>query len=335
MSKFSLKTLEEVVFPYTDQGAHDPAVLLGAAFGEDVAMTQVGGDLLLSHVDPIVGAVTGIGWLAMHVACNDIAASGVPPRWAQILVLVPGKEDTELVGRIMGEAEGAATEIGVSIVGGHTGYSSGVTRPVVAVTAMAPAEGRRVVRTGGARPGDRVVVTRGAGVEGTSILAADFADEGRRFGLTEQELAQGAALVEEISVVASAMVLAEEGATAMHDVTRGGVRETALEMATLSGVHLELQVERLPERPIIARFAEAFGFDPLGMLSSGSLVAAVPADHVDDTLQRLEALGIPAADVGKVADGAGLTLVRDGVATHHTEIRAEEDELARMWAVFR
>jgi len=82
MSKFSLEVLKRRVFPFTQ--ADDPDILLGAAFGEDVALTRVGGDILASHVDPIVGAIGDIGWLAVHVACNDIATSGIPPRWIQL-----------------------------------------------------------------------------------------------------------------------------------------------------------------------------------------------------------------------------------------------------------
>jgi hypothetical protein len=87
MSKFSFDVLKRCVFPSTE--TTDSDVLLGAAFGEDVALTKVGGDILASHVDPIVGAVGNIGWLAVHMACNDIAASGIPPRWIQLLVLLP------------------------------------------------------------------------------------------------------------------------------------------------------------------------------------------------------------------------------------------------------
>ena len=78
MSKFSLDVLERRVFPFVE--ADDPDVILGTAFGEDVALTRVEGDILVSHVDPIVGAIEDIGWLAGHMACNDIAASGIAPR---------------------------------------------------------------------------------------------------------------------------------------------------------------------------------------------------------------------------------------------------------------
>ena len=55
MSKFSLDVLQRCVFPFTT--TDDPDVILGAAFGEDVALIRVGGDILASHLDPIVGAI--------------------------------------------------------------------------------------------------------------------------------------------------------------------------------------------------------------------------------------------------------------------------------------
>jgi hydrogenase maturation factor len=71
VSKFSLDILQRCVFPFVEVG--DLGVTLGAAFDEDVALTRVGGDILVSHVDPIVGAIGSIGWLAVRVAHNDTA----------------------------------------------------------------------------------------------------------------------------------------------------------------------------------------------------------------------------------------------------------------------
>jgi len=332
MSKFSLDVLERCVFPFVQ--ADDADIVLGAAFGEDVALTRVGDEILVSHVDPIVGAVGDIGWLAVHVACNDVAASGVQPRWIQLLVLVPRIEDEDLLAQIMRDASRAAKEVGASIVGGHTGYSAGLSRPLVAVTALGTASGRSPVRTGGAQVGDRVLITNGIALEGTAILAQDFADVARELGLKESELKEGRQVMARVSVLPEALVLAAEGATAMHDVTRGGVLETLLEIAYLSGVGIEVELDRLPMPPIVSRFAEAFSFDPLRMISSGTLAVTVPPERVEDASQALEDLGIPFAFVGRVRAGAGVHLVKEGESIHYTEIRCEEDELARMWALY-
>jgi hydrogenase maturation factor len=235
MSKFSLDVLEQRVFPYAR--AKDPDVILGAAFGEDVAVTRVGEDILVSHVDPIVGAIGDIGWLAVHVACNDVAASGIQPRWLQLLVLVPRMEDVELLERIMQDASRAAKEVGASIIGGHTGYSAGLSRPLVAVTALGTAPGEEPVLTGGARVGD-------------------------------------------------------------------------------------------------SRFAEAFAFDPLRMISSGTLAVTVPPARVEAVSEALEEMGTPFAFVGHATEGTGVRVHKDGETAHHTEIRCEDDELARLWALY-
>ncbi len=221
MSKFPLDVMLTCVFPFVKNT--DTEVVLGSTFGEDGALTRIGGDILASHIDPIVGSIENLGWLAVHVACNDIAASGIAPRWILVLVLVPNQKDEELLKQIMKDISKAAKEISVSIIGGHTGYSSGISRPLVAVTALGIASGRKPIKTGGARFGDHVLVTKGIALEGTSIPAQDFADVARGMGINEQELAEGRKLIEGVSVIREAMAMSQHGATAMHDVTRGGL----------------------------------------------------------------------------------------------------------------
>jgi hydrogenase expression/formation protein HypE len=329
VSKFSLDVLEKRVFPFV--GSSDPDVLLKATFGEDVALTKVGGDILASHVDPIVGAVGNIGWLAVHVACNDIASSGIRPRWVQLLVLVPGEEETELLEQIMRDASRAAEDLGVAIVGGHTGYSSGISRPVVAVTSLGVAAGRVPLHTRGASEGDWILATKGVAQEGTSILAQDFQDVALELGLSEVDLSEARELATEVSVVEEALLLADHGASSMHDVTRGGLLETLLEMGSLSGLSLHVEESLVPRRPVVSRFAEAFRFDPLRMISSGSLAATVSPDRLPEARHSLEEAEIPYAVVGRVEQGAGVNLFVDGERIHYEGVRCEDDELARLW----
>ncbi|MFP4482268.1 MAG: AIR synthase-related protein [Thermovirgaceae bacterium] len=331
MSKFPLEVLRKKVYPFTLGKHTDPGVVLGSTFGEDVAVTRVGGDLLLSHVDPIVGAVKGIGWLAVHVACNDIAASGIKPRWIQLLVLVASAKEVDQVERIMSDAARAAESLGVTIIGGHTGYSAALERPLVAVTALAPAEGRRVVTTGGARPGDLIYVTRGIGLEGTGILASDFAEEALSRGLEQRDIQDALKLLESVSVVPEALELSDLGATAMHDVTRGGVLETFLEIGSCSGVCMDIDASALPVPPVVNRFAEAFGFDPLKMISSGTLAVTLPPESVEEA-EKCFARGLcDLKQVGVATEGEGVRLREKDKDRLFTEMACEEDELARMW----
>lgn len=333
MTKFSYDVLQECVYPFTR--SEDPDVLLGAAFGEDVSLTRVGGDILASHVDPIISAVGNIGWLATHISCNDIATAGIAPRWLLALVLVPGKGDTALLKEIMADIDRAARSLGASLIGGHSEYSPGISRPLVAITALGTAGGRQPIHTGGAAVGDRVLVTKGIALEGTGILAGDFADQARQRGLDEEDLAQARDLLEKVSVVEDALTLADHGVSAMHDVTDGGILENLLEIAHTSGVGMEITYERLPIPGVVQRFAEAFEFDPLQMISSGTLAATVPKDQARSALAALHAKGIQAVQVGEVVQGQGLLLRRKGQEAHYTEIQAESDELARLWDLHR
>jgi hydrogenase expression/formation protein HypE len=333
MSKFSLDDLNKYVFPHF--ACDDPDVILGAVFGEDVALTRVGDDVLVSHLDPIVGAVNDIGWLAVHVACNDIATSGAPPRWVQLLVLVPKPEDTELLERIMGDVERAAREVGVSIIGGHTGYSAALSRPLVAVTALGTLSGRNPVLTGSAQPGDKILVSKGIALEGTAILASDFSKTALELGMTKDDLEKAKELFNQISVIPEAVLLGAQGATAMHDVTRGGILETLLEISRLSRVGLDIDYEKIPIPNIANRFSNAFKFDPLKMISSGTLVATIPPSKLSDARKALEEKNILYAVVGEVITGEGVNIRRNGEVNEYRGIHAEEDELARMWTVYK
>jgi hydrogenase expression/formation protein HypE len=251
-----------------------------------------------------------------------------------LLVLVPALDDEDLLEQIMDDANRAAKEIGVSIIGGHTGYSSGLSRSLVAVTAMGTASGRKLVRTSGAQKGDHVLVTKGIALEGTAILAQDFSDIAQGFGLSQHDLEEAHHLMGEVSVVPEALILAEQGATAMHDVTRGGVLETLLELAQLSKVCMEVDASRLPIPPVVARFAQAFQFDPLRMISSGTLAATVSPDRVANVTGALKKIGVLSTDVGRITDGVGVRVKHKEETVHYRQIRCEDDELARMWALY-
>lgn len=304
---------------------------MGAVFGEDVALTRVGNDILASHIDPIVGAVQNIGWLAVHVACNDIATSGVPPRWIQSLVLVPRKEDEDLLEQIMHDIQKAADETGVSVIGGHSGYSQNLTRPLVAVTAMGTFGKRKPVLTRGAQVGDHVLVTKGIPIEGTTIIANDFSKMALKLGLTKADIEEAKQLMGKISVIPEAVILGETGATAMHDVTRGGLLETLLEIAGASKIGLDIAYHQIPIPPVAIRFAEAFKYDPLKMISSGTLVATLPPQKINSAAKRLEDKGIIFADIGEVVADEGVKIIKGSETTHFQDIHPEDDELARMW----
>jgi hydrogenase maturation factor len=174
----------------------------------------------------------------------------------------------------------------------------------------------RLVTSGGARPGDMVLLTKGIPLEGAAIIAREK---------EEELLARGvpSALVERakdflhrpgISVVPEAMLASELGAVhAMHDPTEGGLATALWELAEASGVGLRIERERLPILPEGERLCREFGLDPLGTIASGSLLLTLAPADAALVLHACAREGIDCAFIGQVVPrDAGLTLVESG-----------------------
>ncbi|ADJ14934.1 AIR synthase family protein [Halalkalicoccus jeotgali] len=279
---------------FSQTGAPDDNVLVGPAYGEDTAAIRIGEQLLVVNTDPVSLAAERIGEIGVHVACNDVAASGGEPRWLTAAVFLP---DESLLDPVIEQLDTAARGAGVAIVGGHTEYAPERDRPLLTLTCLGLAD--EYVPTGGAKPGDSVLLTKGAGIEGTAILATDFRDE---LDLPEPLLDRGEALFAELSVLPEARLLRED-ATAMHDPTEGGLIDGALELAVASDACVEIERDRVPVRDSTEKLCGAMGVDPLKIFGSGALLATIPEERVTEALDALAAAGIEAAAVGRVTEG--------------------------------
>lgn len=311
--------LARTVFPYTGSARGD--VLVPAGTGEDAAVLDFGPWACVASTDPITGASERIGWYAVHVACNDLAATGAEPVALLLTLLLPEGTTEQAVEQVMSEAHQAAASLGVAIVGGHTEVTPAVSRIVVSATSIGRVRRNGWLRTGGARAGDDLVLTKAAGLEGTAILAIDGASrlEGR---VAPGVLQRAREFLKELSVVPDAAAAVEAGATAMHDVTEGGVLGAACEMAMASGIGVEVDAALVPVRSETQAICAAYGLDPLRLISSGALLVSAPAGS--DAATKIKACGIEAAVIGRFID-QGFFLIKEGGRTAVTP--SSDDEL--------
>jgi hydrogenase expression/formation protein HypE len=311
-------------------GAPDPAVRQGPAYGEDAAAIDLGdaAGTLVVAADPLSLAAESVGALAVHVACNDVAASGADPRWLTHTLFLPD-DDPDRLRTVAEQVDATARDLGVAVVGGHTEVLDALSRPLCAMTALGTTD--RFVSSGGAEPGDRLLLTAGAGVEATAILATDFRAECAAAGVSEATLDAAAAFLDDVSVVPDAAAV-RDAASALHDPTEGGVATALVEAATASETAFAVDRDRVPVRPETRACCDALGVDPLKAFGSGALLAAVPPDRVGDALDALGAAGIAGAEIGAVEapDGeAAAGTVRLGGETLREPPR---DELYPLWA---
>ncbi len=322
--KIPLAMLERYVLGRV--GVRDERVVVGPSVGEDAAVIRLNEDYLVVHADPITEAVYRIGWLAVHIASNDVAVRGARPRWITSVIMLPEGFGEEVLDEITRDMDEAAQELGAMIVGGHTEETPRLDRPMVVCTVMGLA--RRYVSTAGARPGDLVVLVGEAGLEGTAIIASDFPHLLRKRGVGEDVIRSALGLYREISVVEQALRLAELGATSMHDPTEGGLLGGLVEVALASGTEIEVWEDRIPLRRETRMFAEALNIDPLRLISSGALVATLPPGLAD----KLGSLGKNYAVIGRVKEKE-----RGLVVIHRKDGRVEKldqppiDEITRIW----
>jgi hydrogenase maturation factor len=311
------------------RGILDPAVIIGPRFGEDCAVIDLGDQYLITKTDPVTFATEEIGWYAVHVNANDIATMGARPRWLQTCLLFPPGVTEAAVRRVFSQIDGAAKELGIAVTGGHSEITPAVNQPVVIGDMHGLVAKDRLVTSSGARPGDLVVVTKSAGLEGTSILAAEKADMFRsRLDESLRQEALGLRHTPGISVVKEALVAADYGATAMHDPTEGGIAMGLYELASASAVGLTLDLDAIPILPVTQQICRCFGLNPLGLISSGALLLTIPPDRWPALHNVFQSHGIAARVIGAIHPGNEIHAVAHGKAVPFTY--SEVDELTKV-----
>ena len=188
----------------------------------------------------------------------------------------------------------------------------------------------KAVLSSGVRPGDSLILTKGVAVEGTSILAREAADQLAEGGIDADVVERAAGFLFDpgISVLKDARIAAEAGEVhAMHDPTEGGLSGGLYELAAASGVGFDIDADSIPVLPECRQFCEALGLDPLGLIASGSLLAAVAPRSADAILAALSNEGIDARVIGVANGDAGeIMLLSEGSTSEFP--RFQRDELA-------
>ncbi|MGH2461730.1 MAG: AIR synthase-related protein [Chloroflexota bacterium] len=305
--KLTARELASYVFPRC--GVRRSDVLVHAAPGQDAAVVGFGDEVAVLSTDPITGAGRHAGWLAVQIAANDVAAMGARPVGALVTLLLASATAAADASALMADADRAARELDVEILGGHSEITAGLPRSIVVVAAIGRARRDRYVSSAGARPGDAILLTKAAGLEGTAVLASDYGASLAR-AVDEGALERARAFARDISIVGEALAAAEAGVSAMHDATEGGVLGALAELAGAAGVGVEVDADRIPVRDETRAVCEALAIDPLTLVSSGALLIATPNPRA--VREALDRGGIAVSWIGDVVAGPS-RLRRDGV----------------------
>jgi hydrogenase maturation factor len=317
--------LREIVFSYL--GARRKEIAVGPAYGLDGAVIDVGNQSLVTSMDPITGALERVGWLAVNVNANDVATFGVPPAFFASCLLLPEDATADMVRTICHQIDVGAKNLGMAVTGGHSETTPHLPFPIVVGCCMGLTEQNHYVTAQRAQAGNRLILTKSMGLEGTAILATD-----RRETLVDQLgtplVKRAEAFFDHISVVPEALLAFRTGhVTAMHDPTEGGVAGGLHELANASNVGVKVYEDRIRIAEETSKICRHFDLDPLQLIASGSLLIAVEHDHADTVVHVLEQRGIAAAVIGYLVPTPDTRLIQRRDGTSEELVRPVADHL--------
>jgi selenide,water dikinase len=271
---------------------------------------------------PIVDDPYTYGQIAAANALSDVYAMGGRPLTALAIAGFPAKGiGREVIAAIFRGGYDKLAEAGVALLGGHTVQDPEIKFGYAVTGAVDP---RRIWSNAGAKPGDRIVLTKpiGTGVVATAVKNARA---------PAPLVAQAVESMRTLNKAAAEALAAADGVHACTDVTGYGLLGHASEVANASGVTLVVDAAKVPMfdgvLPLVARNRAGgmannrahFGalvrigagvaeevadllYDPQ---TSGGLLAFVAADHADAALAALRAAGVPAAEIGTAVAPTG------------------------------
>ena len=331
VGKLPAEDLDRILRRYAS--GTDPRLLVGPGIGRDAAVISFGSRVLVTKTDPITFATEEIGWYAVHINANDVAAMGAVPRWFLTTILLPeAKTSPELVDRIFSGLSHACAELDITLCGGHTEITHGLDRPLLIGQMLGETSADGYVSGSGARVGDLILLTKGIAIEATALIAAEKGGEiENRFSGEFLERCRRYLREPGLSVVKEARIAMEAGGVhAMHDPTEGGLASGLREIAVASGVGMLIEDEKVPLLPESRILCSLYGLDPLGTIASGALLIVVDPDRSQAVVDRLSDAGIPAAAIGLVQPPEfGIRLRRKGAL--HDLPTFDRDEIGKVF----
>lgn len=257
--------------------------MVGFETSDDAAVYRVTDDTaLIQTVDfftPVVDDPYLFGQIAAANALSDVYAMGGTPKIALNIVAFPNCLDPSILGEILTGGAEKVREAGALLIGGHSIQDD---EPKYGLCVAGFVHPDRIWKNYGCRPGDVLVLTKpiGSGIINTAVKAE----------LASEAASKEAARVMSCLNAKAKSVFEKYPVHACTDVTGFGLLGHAMEMASASGVTLDLEPRR------IARLPEAEEYAQMGLVPAGAY------RNRQFTEGRMEAEGVEECDIDLLHD---------------------------------
>lgn len=338
LGKLSPKFLQDIILGRL--GADRPELLHGPKFGVDNAVIRVAsGTVAICTTDPI-SIIPALGandsaWLSVNLLASDVTTSGFQPAFAVFDLNLPPKLEDEELGAYWVGIDRACKDLGVAIVGGHTGRFVGCDYTIMGGGFMiALGSEEKYLTSSMAQTGDVLLLTKGAAIATTGILGYAFPNTieqkfGRKFLKQTQYYLHESSTVRD-ALTAVSVGVRDEGVTAMHDVTEGGVYGGVFELICASGKGAKIDKRAIQVAEETREICELFEIDPFNALGEGSLVVSVRPEKAERVQTALVKAGIQSFNIGEVTRAEDRIIVVD----ESGERRLEYPEKDTYWDAY-
>ncbi|MDA4115500.1 MAG: AIR synthase family protein [Thaumarchaeota archaeon] len=331
--------LESAVF--SNLGAKRSSLIVKPGHGLDNAVISLGGSKVLVVTSDPLSVIPSIGMtesarLSVHLLASDLTTSGVEPQFAMLDLNLPPEMELAAVGAYLKAIGDECGKLGIAIAGGHTGRYPGSGYTVVGGGMMFSVAGRDAYVTPAmAKPGDAVLVTKGAAIGATAVLAHSFPSTIEKKAGAAM-LGKARSRLRDCSTVSDARAAASAGlrenVTSMHDATEGGVLGGLFELSSACGLPVVVRCEAIHVPEEASAVCGAFGLDPLTTLSEGTLIVTCRPGGVEGLRASLAKARVDVYEIGRIGrrgQGRGLWMSSGG-----SKPRAYVPEPDRYWETY-
>lgn len=222
--------------------------------------------------DPITFPTPNPSKYAIIVNLNDLACLGAIGFGILVTWLLPINSNVAEVEKRQLELHESAMEFGLSILGGHTEFTSAVTRPVISLS-MIGFTPKSYLPPRILKPGDKLYLLGNIANEGTAILGHELRSKTNLSSELKNELNKLQSFENDLSIYFDALKINKKyRPKMMHDPTEGGLLGAIYEMLIIQDVGVKIYSEKLSIMKLTKLICKLLQVDPLRLISSGTLL---------------------------------------------------------------
>ena len=292
----------------------------GIACGDEEA-------ILNSHT-VLYGDEKDLGVFALARVVNDLATRGAKTVGMSVHIMLPPYAYESRLKAMMESVEQAGSEHGVQVLCAKAEVSPAVTKAVVSMTGVGVYRKGNLLRSSMGKAGQDIILLKWIGLEGTfRVMREKEEDLKKRFVHTF--LNRVPQLERELFSEEEIFLARDYGASAMHQITDGGILGALWELAEASEIGMNVDLKQMSIRQETVEICEFCHLNPYQLTSAGSVL--IIAERGEELVSRYEELGIKATLLGKTTADAARVIV-NGEEKRFLD-RPAPDELLKIYEV--